>query len=131
MKKALQALWRAVCHGSVVFTAIILFFALFVFNTETAHFDKETILSFFKFSLVFGLASFLFVLSRVPSAILYIIHFIISTVGFVAFILAATDRSPSQIFVGIFIFAAVYWIVFAITRLLALPFRKKSASDGE
>ena len=129
MEKLLRTLYRALCDTALVFCGIVMFFALFIFDTDTAHFTTETLLAFFFFALFFGAASVLFAFKGVPSVISLILHFILTTVGYATQILTLSERSSAQIFVGIVIFVVVYWAGFGIVKLLKLPLKKKDTND--
>ncbi len=126
MKKILIQIYRVLCETSLLFAAIVMFFALFIFNTDTAHFTKDTLLSFFWFSLVFGASGLLRVFDKIPAFVLHLFRMIVTAVGFVIFILSTTERSESQMFVGAILFVVLYAVVFIITRLILLPFREKN-----
>ncbi len=131
MKNFLTALWRAICDASVLFTATVMFFAVFIFNTNTAHFTKETLLAFFWFSLIFGLAGFIHCATALPSFIRHAVRLVVTSIGFAVFVLTSAERSEMQMFVAVIVFALSYIAVFALSRLFLIPFRKKDKVEEE
>lgn len=130
MKKFLNCIYKALSFSGVAFFAIVMFFALFVFNTDTAHFTKETLMNFASFSAFVGIGALVFYIPRLPLFVSAVIHFLISGAGYFAFLLMTLEASTSSIFVGAFVFAAVYIAVFLLVKLLRIPFSQK-ISDKE
>ncbi len=131
MKKLLKALWSVLCDTSVLFILTVMFFALFIFDTNTAHFTKDTLVSFFLFSLVFGLAGVVHTAVSLPSFLRHFIRLVLTSVGFAIFILTSAERSEMQMFVGTVVFVLCYLVVFALSRLVLLPFKKKETDITE
>ena len=129
MKKALAAIYRALCDTSLVFGAIVLFFAIFMIDSTTANLSSEVILNLFYFSAVFGITAVLMVFPEIPEVLAVICRFLVASAGFVLFVLIPFDRPSVQIFVGTALFVLVYWILFALFRLITIPFRKKESQE--
>ena len=129
MKKIVTSLYAVLCQTSIVFFAIIMFFALFLLNTTTANLSREVILSFFGFSVFFGACALLDLFTALPSAVKAIVRFIVTTVGFVLCMLVTFERSSAQMFVSVAFFAVIYWVMFLIIKLITLPFKKKEAPE--
>ncbi len=125
MKKALNIIYKIICDTSVLFCVTVLLMALFLLNTTTANLNRETIFSLLGFSAIFGLSAIFSFIETLPSSFSSILRFILTAVGFVVFLLLSFERSSVQIFVATAFFAVVYWIAFALIKLVLIPFRKK------
>ncbi len=131
MKKFLSCIYQALSFTSITFFALLMFFALFVFNTDTAHFTKETLTNFALFSAFVGVGALVFHIPRLPLFVSSIIHFLVSGAGYVIFLLMALVTTSARVFVGVFVFVVVYVVIFAVIRLIRLPFYKNAQADSE
>ncbi len=125
MKKALNIIYKMLCDTAILFCVTVLLMALFLLNTTTANLTREVILSIFGFSAIFGLSSALGFIESLPVSFSAILRFILTAVGFVVFLLLPFERSSVQIFVATAFFTVVYWIVFALIKLILLPLKDK------
>ena len=125
MKKALNIIYKMLCDTTMLFCVTVLLMALFLLNTTTANLNREVILSIFGFSAIFGLSAIFGFIESLPSSFCSILRFILTAVGFVVFVLLSFERTSAQIFVATAFFAVVYWIVFALIKLILLPLKKK------
>ncbi|MBQ7897614.1 MAG: hypothetical protein IJ323_04240 [Clostridia bacterium] len=116
MKKILNVLYTAVCHFALSFSGIILFFWLFM--EEAQYIDYEKILIFFRFALIFGAASVVFAIPKIPYVVKVALHFVINTIAFVATFATATGISQMRAFVVGALFVIIYAVIFAIVKVL-------------
>ena len=129
MKKLFTVIYRMLCDTSLIFCAIVMLFAIFLLNTTTANLNRETILSLFGFSALFGLSAVFGYIEAIPSVLSSILRFIVTSVGFVVFILISFDRTPVQMFVATAFFAVIYWVAFLVFKLIRIPFREKKEDE--
>lgn len=129
MKNFLSCIYKALSFTSITFFTILMFFALFVFNTDTAHFTKEMLLNFAVFSAFVGVGALVFEIPRLPAVVSTLVHFVVSGVGYVVFLLMSLAITSTRIFVGVFVFVVAYFLIFAIIKLLRIPFREKEIQE--
>ena len=114
MKKILNVLYTVLCHFALSFSGIILFF--WSFMKEAQYIDYEKILVFFRFALIFGVASVIFAIPKIPYIVRLALHFVINTIAFVATFATATGISQMRAFVVGALFVIIYVIVFAVVK---------------
>ena len=114
MKKILNVLYTVLCHFALSFSGIILFF--WSFMKEAQYIDYEKILVFFHFALIFGVASVIFAIPKIPYIVKLSLHFVINTIAFVATFATATGISQMRAFVVGALFVIIYVIVFAVVK---------------
>lgn len=129
MKKVLDALWRVLSHTSIAFTAILLFFWLFMDSGNNDKLYYEYITGFFKFALVFGVSSLVAYIPKMPAVLKIFVRFIINTVAFTAFVSVLGQGTQNARFVAIILFVAVYVVVTALAVILAKLSRVKVKED--
>ena len=128
MAKILKAIYRIMCDTALVFTAVMLIFGVFIMSDDrTFIIAREVVLSFFYFSFMVGVASVFFLIKKLPITVSAIIHFLVSSVGYVWHILTVTERSTAQMFVGAALFVVIYWGVFAISKFIQIPIKKSES----
>lgn len=132
MARILKAVYRIMCDTALVFTAVMLVFGVLIMSDDkTFMITRDVIVSFFYFSLMVGVASVFYLIKKLPVAVSAIIHFVISAAGYTWHILAVTERSTAQMFVGAALFVVVYWGVFAIAKFIQIPIKKKDGKTEE
>lgn len=129
MKKILNALYTALCHFSLAFSGIVLFF--WSFMKEAQYLDYDRILIFFRFAIIFGVSSLIFAIPKVPYVVKTAIHFVVNTIGFMVTFVTATGISQMRAFVVGALFVVVYVIVFAVTRFFVFVEKKLDKKANE
>lgn len=115
MKKIFSLFYTALCHFSLAFSGILIFF--WSIMKKTQYIDHENISSFLTFAVIFGVSSLVFAIPRFPYFLKVIVHFIINTASFV-FNLAFVDGITTlRLFIVSVIFALLYFVVFALVKL--------------
>ena len=130
MKKILSALYRFMCHTALSFTAVLLFFWLFMDNGNNHSLAYEHITGFFKFSLIFGATALITFIPKLPTALKTLLHFIINTVSFVVFFTLAREGTQSAKFIAIIIFVVIYAVVSLAAALLRRVPEKKTVEEA-
>ncbi len=120
MKTILSVLYRIICHFSIVFSAIVLFFGKFMSDNQLIGLKPESISVFALFSLIFGLSSLVFMIPKLPTALKTVLHFVINMVGFVSTFITMDGVTQSEAFIS----AALFVIVYAVVSLLAFLLKK-------
>lgn len=116
MKKILSQLYTALCHFSLAFSGIIVFFWL-CFPTQTSYIDHSNLTVFFRFALAFGVSSVLFALpKKFPYAIKVVLHFIVNIASFVLTFATVNGFNQMKAFISAAIFIIVYAVVFGIVK---------------
>ncbi len=133
MAKILKAIYRIMCDTALVFTAVMLIFGVLIMSDErTFMITRDVVLSFFYFSFMVGVASVFYLIKKLHVTVSAIMHFIVSSIGYVWHILTVTERSAAQMFVGAALFVVIYWGIFAISKFIQTPIKKSEAkSDTE
>lgn len=114
MKKILDALYMAICHFSLAFSGVVLFFWSFMKEAQYLDYDKISI--FFRFALIFGVTAFFFAIPKIPYMVKVALHFVVNTVGFIITFISATGISQMRAFVVGALFILAYVVVFAIVK---------------
>ena len=130
MKRILSALYRFMCHTALSFTAVLLFFWLFMDNGNNDSLSYEHVTSFFKFAIIFGATALITFIPKLPSPLKTLIHFIINTVSFVAFFTLSKDGTQSAKFVAIIIFVIIYAVISLAAALLRRVPDKKTVEEA-
>ncbi|MBR6633028.1 MAG: hypothetical protein IKL05_01860 [Clostridia bacterium] len=120
MKTVLSALWRAICHFSLAFSGIILFFWRFMLDNSLIGLKPESISVFATFALIFGISSFVFSIPKLTDILKTAIHFVINTIGFLSTFVAVDGVTQARAFIAGALFVVIYLVVF----LLSLVFKK-------
>lgn len=111
-----------VCHFSLAFSGIILFFWTLMKETSYINYDKISV--FFRFSVIFGVSSLIFSIPNIPSFIKTVLHLILNTAAFVFTFGAIDGTTEARAFVAGAFFVQIYIIV-----ALVLFFLKKLSSS--
>ena len=135
MEKFMRSLYRALCDTSLVFSAVVIFFAMLlnpVLDAETgvavtrdAALTKNVIFGFLGFCSVFGLSYFVNLI-KMPKILVHILRFVITGVGFLLIVPKTTALAANGLFVGFFVFTIIYWIAFALIALINFLMRLAS-----
>ncbi len=120
MKTLLSVLYRIICHFSIVFSAIVLFFGKFMSDNQLIGLKPESISVFALFSLIFGLSSLVFVIPKLPAALKKVLHFVINMVGFFSTFITMEGVTQSEAFIS----AALFVIIYAVVTLLSFLLKK-------
>lgn len=114
MKKILDVLYTVLCHFALSFSGTILFF--WSFMKKAQYIDYENILIFFRFAVIFGIASIIFAIPKIPYIVKVAIHFVVNTIAFVATFATATGISQMRAFVVGALFVIIYVVVLAVVK---------------
>lgn len=118
MKTVMSTLYRAICHFSIAYSGIILYFSSLMTKTGYIDYDKLTV--FLRFSIIFGISSLIFSVPNIPKILKKVLHFIINTIAFMTTFVAVEWATQAQAFVMTAFFAIIYVVI----SLIALLCRK-------
>ncbi len=110
------AIKRLVCHFSLAFSGIILFFWTLMKETSYINYDKISV--FFWFSVIFGATSLVFSIPEIPSFIKTVIHLILNTAAFVFTFGSIDGTTEARAFVAGAFFVLLYVIIALVLSLL-------------
>ena len=118
MKTVFSALWRAVCHFSLAFSGIILFFWRFMLDNSLIGLKPESISVFATFALIFGVSSLVFSIPKLPEILKTAIHFIVNTIGFLSTFVAVDGVTQARAFIAGALFVIVYIVIFVLSLVI-------------
>ncbi len=131
MKKVFSIFYRALCHFSLAFSGILIFFwavmkrIQYIDHERTPYIDHENISAFLTFAVIFGVTSFIFAIPKLPYVLKVILHFILNAVSFVLNLAVVDGVTPVRLFVVTALFAVLYFVIFAISKILGTVSNKK------
>lgn len=128
MNKLFSVIYKAICHFSIVFSAIILFFWCFMNalpSSTSKSLDYDKIKFFLIFALIFGVTSLIFAIPKIPEALKVLLHFMINDIAFAYIFPLAVGLSGVRIFLCATLFVLLYAVVFALKKLLEFITKEK------
>ena len=128
MKKGFSIFYRALCHFSLAFSGILVFF--WSIMKKTQYIDHENISAFLTFSVIFGVSSLLFAIPKIPYFLKVIVHFIINTANFILNLALVDGITPVRLFIFTALFAVIYFLIFIVVKLLQ-SLAKKAEKKSE
>lgn len=131
MKTILSALWRAICHFSIAFSSIILFFWKFMLDNSLIGLKPESIAVFATFALIFGISSFVFSIPKLPDMLKTAIHFVINTIGFLSTFVAVDGVTQARAFIAGALFVVIYVVIFALSLVIKKLANRNAKEEKE
>ena len=128
MKTVFLTIYRMICHFSMAFSGILLFF--WSFMGKTAYIDYERIGLFFDFALIFGISSIVFSLKKLPDIVKIAIHFVANTIGFIVTIMSVAASETQAFVVGV-VFVLVYIAITSIAYFVKVYLKKLELKASE
>ncbi len=100
-------------------------------KTSALYFNYDVILMLFVFSLIFGVSVLIFDIPGLNGFFKAALHLVINALSYYFIILRSTERAPSQIFVGVFLFIAVYFIIFGLGLLVKMIIKRENTGKDD
>ncbi len=128
MKTFLSVIYKMICHFSIAFSGIILFFWSFMRESGYINYDRLSVFAIF--ALIFGISSVIFAIPKLPDVLKIALHFIVNTIGFLSTFVSVDGVTQAQAFISGAFFVIVYIVVFALSLLLKkLACKSKSVKE--
>ena len=124
---------KMLVHSCVYFTvamaAYLVLAAIVNVNDDTLLLDAGRTVLFFVFSVLLSLANTLFSIEKLHMALKIICHYLLTSFGFFVCFMMSLAMRTSQIFVGLVIFTAVYFIILGIVAAFRSRYRANKESS--
>ena len=113
VKSIIKKIFTTTC---IIFTAITVFYCILVslinHDAEQILFDGTRIVLFFFFALILSLANAVFSVKIIPSAVRYILHYILCIIAFYLCVLFPVNiPSAGFVLVGLSLFTVIYVLI--------------------
>ncbi len=128
MKKFFSLFYTALCHFSLAFSGILVFF--WSIMKKTQYIDHENISAFLAFAVIFGLSSLLFAIPKIPYFLKVIVHFIVNTANFILNLALVDGITTIRLFIFTALFAVIYFLIFVVVMLFE-SLAKKAEEKSE
>ena len=121
-----QIIKKSLTEACVIFCVIFAFIAIFVLSMDKSEglYSLGQTFLFFIFSLIFALANVVMRIKSLSFALRLFLHFLMTALGFYLCFLLYMGMQGTQVLVGLFLYAVVYFISALIIGLLVSRFRK-------
>lgn len=127
INKLIKKTLSLACICFTAITAVYMLIMNVVYVDQTVLVEAEKVLLFFVFSLLFAIATAVFSIPQIHSALKYTIHYIICVFGFYTCFLLPTGMRDSFMITGIIIFTIAYTLISVLTTV----FRSRLKANRE
>ena len=128
LKSIIKKIFISTC---VIFTAVTVFYCILVAlmnsDDERILFEATRIVLFFFFALIVSLANAVFTMKQIPTALRYIIHYLLCAFAFYLCVLFPIESiaAPSFVLIGLSLFTVIYVLACAVISIVKSKLQRK------
>ncbi len=121
-----QIIKKSLTEACVIFCVIFAFIAIFVLSIDKSEglYSLGQTFLFFIFALIFAIANVIMRIKKLSFALRLFLHFLITALGFYFCFMLYMGMKGTQLLIGLFLYAVVYFICALVIGLLVSRFRK-------
>ena len=128
LKSIIKKIFISTC---VIFTAATVFYCILVAlmnpDDERILFEATRIVLFFFFALIVSIANAVFKINQIPTAMRYIIHYLLCAFAFYLCVLFPIESlaAPSFVLIGLSLFTVIYVLACAVISIVKSKLQRK------
>lgn len=130
-----QIIKKSLTEACVIFCVIFAFIAIFVLSMDKSEglYSLGQTFLFFIFALIFAIANIIMRIKSLSFGLRLFLHFLITALGFYLCFMLYMGMKGTQLLVGLFLYAVIYFICALVIGLLVSRFRsiKNAQTDYE